>query len=592
GSVSAEDQAHGESVEAVITSPHSAGSVACPVPISSSSGAGATSNIITASASSGAHGIGGATPASQGPGSGTPSTPVNLPAVLQDRPHSGRGRVPPPVPPRSPRGGTTQPASSSSFSLVRGGVAYLTMPPSPRFAGGSPRFSHLCSPSIGMAGYNIWHAESMRRLNQECMMPMLHVHPCERQHYVWQLPAEDVIALSPMHSGSPTPDNTPQKRAASRTSAEAAIHAVREVFDVIKTASKPSTPSGTPFHHPSQSQGANVKSTSPRLTQFHSCRPFCLSAQMSVDQGRGEFLLPDTHITYDSISSNSSLLSHEGSHSSRKDFQKLTSDVDGQSRQGSAQVSGHFTQHPKIKNSPYEAHSLKLPNRGGHVVNESVEGSVSRTRQISDKQVSSLSSHNLSGKTDICRGVQVPWNISPDLSHCHECDTSYGFSVGDLKTYSRKSYAGAETLRPDNLFAKRKSMADRPSEGDQLFIEQTLSRYLARSESQSYKDKSRSSYMASQRSPSSYSGSPLGSAFSPSCTLSPYGRSEATKLGARSVQELNMRCHAKEVGLQSLSFTKSSPSLLENSVKHYTKWQDDNNSSPSPDMQKTFYLEV
>ena len=47
----------------------------------------------------------------------TPSTPLNLPAVLQDRP---RVRHPPPVPPRSPRGGHRP--SQGGSSAVRGGL--------------------------------------------------------------------------------------------------------------------------------------------------------------------------------------------------------------------------------------------------------------------------------------------------------------------------------------------------------------------------------------------------------------------------------------------------------------------------------------
>lgn len=52
----------------------------------------------------------------------TPGAVLNLPAVLQDRP---RGRHPPPVPPRSPRGGRTAPGAAPH---PRGWRAFMTMP--------------------------------------------------------------------------------------------------------------------------------------------------------------------------------------------------------------------------------------------------------------------------------------------------------------------------------------------------------------------------------------------------------------------------------------------------------------------------------
>nr|XP_045607539.1 phosphatidylinositol 4-phosphate 5-kinase type-1 alpha-like isoform X3 [Procambarus clarkii] len=117
GSVSAEDRP-GESGEVAISLSMATG------------GSGVTTTVTTPSAVAGAVSSGGISGAAAGGGgstaasllgSGTPSTPVNLPAVLQDRPHSGRGRVPPPVPPRSPRGGASQATpTSSSFLLSRG----------------------------------------------------------------------------------------------------------------------------------------------------------------------------------------------------------------------------------------------------------------------------------------------------------------------------------------------------------------------------------------------------------------------------------------------------------------------------------------
>ncbi|XP_071548326.1 phosphatidylinositol 4-phosphate 5-kinase type-1 sktl-like isoform X5 [Panulirus ornatus] len=116
GSVSAEDRASGSGEVAVSLSMAAGGSVATVTVTTSSAVAGATS----IGGMSGVAAGGGSSAVASGLGSGTPSTPVNLPAVLQDRPHSGRGRVPPPVPPRSPRGGTYQATSTSSFSLARG----------------------------------------------------------------------------------------------------------------------------------------------------------------------------------------------------------------------------------------------------------------------------------------------------------------------------------------------------------------------------------------------------------------------------------------------------------------------------------------
>ncbi|XP_042234775.1 uncharacterized protein LOC121874613 [Homarus americanus] len=118
GSVSAEDRP-GESGEVAISLSMATGGSGATTTVTStpSAVAGAASGSVSGAVTAG----GGGSAAASALGSGTPSTPINLPAVLQDRPHSGRGRVPPPVPPRSPRGGTTQTTStSSSFSLARG----------------------------------------------------------------------------------------------------------------------------------------------------------------------------------------------------------------------------------------------------------------------------------------------------------------------------------------------------------------------------------------------------------------------------------------------------------------------------------------
>ncbi|XP_066968036.1 phosphatidylinositol 4-phosphate 5-kinase type-1 alpha-like isoform X5 [Macrobrachium rosenbergii] len=149
GSVSAEDQTGEGGSDVTTTSPHPTGSTSTtPAPASTSVGAGVTSSSMGGSSSVGVVGIGGSSV--PGLGSGTPSTPVNLPAVLQDRPHSGRGRVPPPVPPRSPRGGTSQPASS--FSLARGsGRGVVTV------SGGSSGAGH---PPVGSTPPPPWDSSS------------------------------------------------------------------------------------------------------------------------------------------------------------------------------------------------------------------------------------------------------------------------------------------------------------------------------------------------------------------------------------------------------------------------------------------------
>ncbi|XP_076055987.1 phosphatidylinositol 4-phosphate 5-kinase 59B [Oratosquilla oratoria] len=54
-----------------------------------------------------------------------PSTQVNLPSVLQDRPMSIKSRVPPPVLPRSPRGFGRGGSTGGSFTFSRGGSLIL-----------------------------------------------------------------------------------------------------------------------------------------------------------------------------------------------------------------------------------------------------------------------------------------------------------------------------------------------------------------------------------------------------------------------------------------------------------------------------------
>ncbi|XP_047482698.1 phosphatidylinositol 4-phosphate 5-kinase type-1 alpha-like isoform X9 [Penaeus chinensis] len=147
GSVSAEEQQGGSGAES-----------ASALAVGASASASATApSSVSGTVTSGAAGIqataGGGSAAASVVGSGTPSTPVNLPAVLQDRPHSGRGRVPPPVPPRSPRGGGSgQPSSaSSSFSLTRGsGRGVVTVSAGGAGAAHPPVGSHPPPPASGV----------------------------------------------------------------------------------------------------------------------------------------------------------------------------------------------------------------------------------------------------------------------------------------------------------------------------------------------------------------------------------------------------------------------------------------------------------
>ncbi|XP_069993808.1 phosphatidylinositol 4-phosphate 5-kinase type-1 alpha isoform X22 [Penaeus vannamei] len=147
GSVSAEEQQGGSGAESA-----SALAVGASVAASATAPSSVSGTVTSGAAGIQATAVGGSAAASV-VGSGTPSTPVNLPAVLQDRPHSGRGRVPPPVPPRSPRGGGTgQPSSaSSSFSLTRGsGRGVVTVSAGGAGAAHPPVGSHPPPPASGV----------------------------------------------------------------------------------------------------------------------------------------------------------------------------------------------------------------------------------------------------------------------------------------------------------------------------------------------------------------------------------------------------------------------------------------------------------
>lgn len=581
GSVSAEEQQGGSGAE-----PASALAVGASAGVSSTA-----PSSVSGTGTTGAAGIqataGGGSAAASVVGSGTPSTPVNLPAVLQDRPHSGRGRVPPPVPPRSPRGGIGQPSSaSSSFSLTRGGVAYLTMPPSPRFAGGSPRFSHLCSPSIGMTGYNIWHAESMRRLNQECMMPMLTVQPSERQHYVWQLPTEDVIALSPLQSGVVTPDSTPQKRNRRK-------NAVREVWDVLKSSSRSGTPTDTPSHHVIHSFDDNDGHLSSHQRHLNTLKPACLSRQSSIEHSNGEFVLPDTHITSDGNTPMSQTLPvncqnrnqthNPENHYSKADVRILNKPslqtLEYQSRQGYSQKHGQLQ----------SAIEREIPNKtlySGKNSDTVSSGAIPKSPSQNIKTgYESSGSYQDSMSKDFVLGRKC-WGNAQDFVPYSDFLHEPRLPESDFKPQTRKSFAGTETLKLHESDPKRKSMSDRPSVIDEAYIEHTLARYLARSRSPSpYKEThSKLSYGNSQ-SPSQYGGSQSPSPYSGSPTL----MGHPTTVSDAELMAYNSTLSP---GLSSFSRNMSSPGLLENPHRPYRKDSEEPLPPSSSFIKRTFYSEV
>ena len=391
---------------------------------------------------------GGGGPGAAALGTGTPSTPVNLPAVLQDRPHSGRGRVPPPVPPRSPRGGGAQAAPvTSSFSISRGGVAYLTMPPSPRYPGGSPRFSHLCSPSIGMTGYNIWHVDSVHRLEKECMNSSVHENAKGRQHYVWQLPTEDMMRLQMSDVNAEDSSSCLSSR---RSSAETAFHAVREVWDALKTASRPTTPITSP--QPSDDEGNTP-------TQSHVFRPSCLDRQTSDDHKSQPFVLPDTHITSISSLPYSQKLIHKdgGVPSSCHDPDKYASSI---------------TKNRIIRPSPMERHPVDKR------VHAPYDYDLTKTPQnISVSRVSRNdyeSQPHFQKSWDKTRRQGEPYIVSERTSPL-EC----------LQPHARQSYAGVEGDRIQHCNPKRKSMIDPSSIGEEKYINHLMGQHYARSRSPS-----------------------------------------------------------------------------------------------------------
>ncbi|KAG7161773.1 putative phosphatidylinositol 4-phosphate 5-kinase type-1 beta-like 2 [Homarus americanus] len=583
GSVSAEDRP-GESGEVAISLSMATGGSGATTTVTStpSAVAGAASGSVSGAVTAG----GGGSAAASALGSGTPSTPINLPAVLQDRPHSGRGRVPPPVPPRSPRGGTTQTTStSSSFSLARGGVAYLTMPPSPRFAGGSPRFSHLCSPSIGMTGYNIWHADSMCRLDKDCMMPILHAHPYERQHYVWQVPTEDVLALSPMHSGGATPDDTPHKRAFRRTNAGVAIHAMRGIYDVIKTASRPGTPTSTSSTHPSYDEGL---SPSHQHSHIHSYRPSCLSRQSSVEQNKCEFVLPDTHITSTGNSPSSHSVINKTSlclsRTSPKHSFSSCSHTAEQIAAHHSKLNRNLTLGETFSPIPLLSQS-RLPDDSLSESVTSINGAISKPPS---SQVNNIISKE-SLQESVARGRKC-WGKAQELQLYNNTDMTRLFP-GNMKPLSRNSFAGTERLQVEGENLKRNSLVDRPSAEEEAYIEHALTMYLGRSRSPSpFKDHLSHSSYGNSYSPSQFGGSHSQMPYSPSHTPSPVKHQSTGQLGMTSDANLGRKSSLNSE-LQSSLRHMSSPGLLEDLRRHHSNNADDQ-PQPSQVMHRTFYTEI
>lgn len=541
GSVSADDHQGEVAISLSMATGGSAAitstATAAAATVTATSSPAVTRTSVTVTSGAAVVAVGGGGPAAAaGLGTGTPSTPVNLPAVLQDRPHSGRGRVPPPVPPRSPRGGggaAQATTVTSSFSLSRGGVAYLTMPPSPRYPGGSPRFSHLCSPSIGMTGYNIWHAENACRVENESMKSSLHAQPKGRQHYVWQLPTEDVLRLQ---MSEMTQEGTPSRHSSRRSSADVAFHAMREVWDVLKTASRPSTPVTTspqPFDedgsHPTQHHS---------LSHSHLFRPSCLDRQGSDEQMSQQYVLPDTHITSTSNSPSSRTLVRKGINISPHDFDlpSLRKRFTRLSPPGKQKLDKEITK--AFTNSPDE----NLANSPSHIyaphASESNYGCLSRST-VQDSQ----------------QHVRKNWDDPKSLEPCSEPERNSPLEY--MHPLTRQSYAGVEGPRMQDCDPKRMSMIDPPSDREEKYINQTLSQHYARSRSPSPHNMYalQSSHRRSN-SPFHYEMRHTQSPYS-SRTASPRGHSLASHVGAMSDVTLYQNSPSKNEAYPSVQYVTS-----------------------------------
>lgn len=509
---------------------------------------------------------GGGPAAAAGLGTGTPSTPVNLPAVLQDRPHSGRGRVPPPVPPRSPRGGggaVQATTATSSFALSRGGVAYLTMPPSPRYPGGSPRFSHLCSPSIGMTGYNIWHAESACRLENESMKSSLHAQPKGRQHYVWQLPTEDVLRLQMSEGAS-------SHHGSRRSSADIAFHAMREVWDVLKTASRPSTPVTSP--QPSDEEGSHP-------TQHHSYshshlfKPLCLDRQSSDEQVSQHFVLPDTHITSTSVSPSSRTMVRKGIN-----MPPLDSDIPGMIRRRFTRLSP--TRKQKLDREITKAYAdspdERLPKSSPDMYSP----------YESDSNFGLASGSAMQGSKPHFRKI---WDEPRTLDPCSEPGRNSPLEY--MQPLTRQSYAGLEEHREQDCDPKRKSMIESSSDREEKYINQTLAQHYLRSRSPS----PHNAYMLHSRlgrsnSPIHYEMRHSQSPYS-SQPPSPRGSSLVSQMVAMSDVTLYQNSPNKNEVCPTVQYV-TSQSVGGGLPRLHTEHSEDQHASSSDTEKRTFFSEI
>ncbi|XP_069993794.1 phosphatidylinositol 4-phosphate 5-kinase type-1 beta isoform X8 [Penaeus vannamei] len=250
GSVSAEEQQGGSGAESA-----SALAVGASVAASATAPSSVSGTVTSGAAGIQATAVGGSAAASV-VGSGTPSTPVNLPAVLQDRPHSGRGRVPPPVPPRSPRGGGTgQPSSaSSSFSLTRGsGRGVVTVSAGGAGAAHPPVGSHPPPPAsgVGATGSTVVTTSSPR-----VQVRSSHTHVTT---VAIQEDRTDVVSVSDVHL-EPRADSRSTLSVDSSVGPASMVRTLTWTPPLSVEGSTPTWTEGTPSFTESSSSGDLVRS--------------------------------------------------------------------------------------------------------------------------------------------------------------------------------------------------------------------------------------------------------------------------------------------------------------------------------------------
>ena len=361
-------------------------------------------------------------------GPGQPSTPVNLPGVLQDRPHLGRGKQPPPVPPRSPRGGRIG-SHGASYSMVQGGVTYLSLPPGPCYSG-NPRFARYCSPSIGMTGYNIWHADSLCRLNEDQVLSMHDHHAIEREFPIFEFDPNclsDGLVLPPQTSPyleNPLNIYHPRKMA-------------KDVWDVIKSVSRPSTPSDT-----------------------HSFRPSCLSSRSgSFDDSNYD--LPDTYIN-NSKGKNTTLYSNN---SPPPPHVKLENDYE------------NITLDKTNASVPFPAsHKKDLPNAANihsYCSNHVSSNSLKCSPPFDGKSSTKFNYMDPKLRHSLAYGSRG-WRRSEEMHSNHV--------LADQNPQSRRSFSGTDATRHYNLHAKRQSLTEVLSR-DRMYLDSSLGRYYINSPS-------------------------------------------------------------------------------------------------------------